>query len=51
MIRGRSVSWAITNVSGSSQKIDILVTRQGQASVSTTFQDTVTVFLAKSQLQ
>jgi prepilin-type N-terminal cleavage/methylation domain-containing protein len=50
-IRGRSVSWAVTNVSGTSQKIDILVTRQGQANISTIFQDTVTVFLAKSRLQ
>ena len=50
-IRGRPVSWTVTTVSASSQKLDILVERRGQASQTTVYQDTVTLFLAKDQLQ
>ena len=50
-IRGRPVSWTVTTVSASSQKLDILVQRRGQASQTTVYQDTVTLFLAKDQLQ
>jgi prepilin-type N-terminal cleavage/methylation domain-containing protein len=50
-IRGRPVSWTITTVSASSQKLDLLVQRRGQASQTTVYQDTVTLFLAKDQLQ
>ena len=51
MIRGRPVSWTVTTASPSSQKLDILVQRRGQASQTTIYQDTVTLFLAKDQLQ
>jgi prepilin-type N-terminal cleavage/methylation domain-containing protein len=50
-IRGRPVSWIVTTASASSQKLDILVQRRGQASHTTVYQDTVTLFLAKDQLQ
>lgn len=50
-IRGRPVSWIVTTASASSQKLDILVQRRGQASQTTIYQDTVTLFLAKEQLQ
>jgi prepilin-type N-terminal cleavage/methylation domain-containing protein len=50
-IRGRPVSWTVTTASASSQKVDMLVERRGQASETTVYQDTVTLFLAKDQLQ
>ncbi|HUQ97933.1 MAG TPA: prepilin-type N-terminal cleavage/methylation domain-containing protein [Gemmatimonadaceae bacterium] len=50
-IRGRPVSWAVSTISANSQKVDILVQRHGQANSFTVFQDTVTVYLAKSQVQ
>jgi prepilin-type N-terminal cleavage/methylation domain-containing protein len=50
-IRGRPVSWTVITASASSQKIDIIVERRGQASETTVYQDTVTLFLAKEQLQ
>jgi prepilin-type N-terminal cleavage/methylation domain-containing protein len=50
-IRGRSVSWTVTPASASSQKVDLLVQRRGQASQTTIYQDTVTLYVAKSQLQ
>jgi prepilin-type N-terminal cleavage/methylation domain-containing protein len=50
-IRGRPLSWTVTTASASSQKVDILVERRGQASETTVYQDTVTLFLAKDQLQ
>ena len=50
-IRGRPVSWTVTTTSPSSQKVDMLVQRRGQASQTTVYQDTVTLFLAKDRLQ
>lgn len=50
-IRGRPVSWTVITASASSQKVDIVVQRQGQASQTTVYQDTVTLYLAKNQLQ
>ena len=50
-IRGRPVSWTVTTTSPSSQKVDILVQRRGQASQTTVYQDTVTLFFAKDRLQ
>ena len=50
-IRGRPVSWTVTAMSPSSQKVDMLVQRRGQASQTTVYQDTVTLFLAKDRLQ
>ena len=50
-IRGRPVSWTVSIVNPSSQKVDIVVLRRGQANLATIYQDTVTLYLAKSQLQ
>ena len=50
-IRGRPVSWIVTAATASSQKVDLLVQRRGQASETTVYQDTVTLYVAKSQLQ
>ncbi len=51
MIRGRPVSWTVSTINPGSQKLDIIVERRGQASVTTIYQDTVTLFLAKNDLQ
>ena len=50
-IRGRSVNWTVTTMTPNSQKVNILVQRRGQANQATLFQDTVTVYLAKLQVQ
>ena len=50
-VRGRPVSWTVTTVSPSSQRVDLLVQRRGQASQTTVYQDTVTLYVANSQLQ
>ena len=50
-IRGRPVSWTVTTANASSQKVDLLVQRRGQANQTTIYQDTVTLYVAKSQLQ
>ena len=51
VIRGRAVSWTVTTISPNSQKVDIIVTRRGQAQTTMMYSDTVTVFLAKSRVQ
>jgi prepilin-type N-terminal cleavage/methylation domain-containing protein len=50
-IRGRPVSWTVTPASASSQKVDLLVQRRGQASQTTVYQDTVTLYVSNAQLQ
>lgn len=50
-IRGRPVSWTVSTATASSQRVDLLVQRRGQANQSTIYQDTVTLYVAKSQLQ
>lgn len=50
-VRGRPVSWTVNTVSASSQRVDLLVQRRGQANEMTVYQDTVTLYVAKSQLQ
>jgi prepilin-type N-terminal cleavage/methylation domain-containing protein len=50
-VRGRPVSWTVSTASASSQRVDLLVQRRGQASETTVYQDTVTLYVAKSQLQ
>jgi prepilin-type N-terminal cleavage/methylation domain-containing protein len=50
-VRGRPVSWTVSTASASSQRVDLLVQRRGQASQTTVYQDTVTLYVAKSQLQ
>ena len=50
-VRGRPVSWTVTTASASSQRVDLLVQRRGQANQTLVYQDTVTLYVAKSQLQ
>jgi prepilin-type N-terminal cleavage/methylation domain-containing protein len=50
-IRGRPVSWTVSTLSPNSQRVNVLVTRKGQANVSLIYTDTVTIFLAKSRVQ
>jgi prepilin-type N-terminal cleavage/methylation domain-containing protein len=50
-VRGRPVSWTVSTINPGSQKLDIIVQRRGQASVTTVYQDTVTLFLAKNEIQ
>jgi prepilin-type N-terminal cleavage/methylation domain-containing protein len=50
-IRGRPVRWAVTAASGSSQKVDLIVERRGQANQTTLYQDTVTLYVSKPELQ
>jgi prepilin-type N-terminal cleavage/methylation domain-containing protein len=50
-VRGRPVSWTVSTANASSQRVDLLVQRRGQANQTTIYQDTVTLYVAKSQLQ
>jgi prepilin-type N-terminal cleavage/methylation domain-containing protein len=50
-VRGRPVSWTVSTASASSQRVDLLVQRRGQANQTIVYQDTVTLYVAKSQLQ
>ncbi|MDP9279060.1 MAG: prepilin-type N-terminal cleavage/methylation domain-containing protein [Gemmatimonadota bacterium] len=50
-IRGRAVSWMVTTVSANSQKVDVVVTRRGQANSSLVYSDTLALYLAKSRVQ
>jgi prepilin-type N-terminal cleavage/methylation domain-containing protein len=46
-IRGRSVSWTVSNPTARSRQIEMVVQRRGMASTSTTYSDTVRLYLAK----
>jgi prepilin-type N-terminal cleavage/methylation domain-containing protein len=50
-IRGRPVSWTVTTINPNSQKINLVVTRRGQAQTNVIYSDTVTLFVAKSRVQ
>lgn len=50
-IRGRSVSWTVTTLSANSEKVDVVVSRQGHADATLAYSDTVTLYLAKSRVQ
>ena len=50
-VRGRPVSWTVSTLSPNSQRVNVLVTRRGQAEVNLTYTDTVTVYLAKARVQ
>jgi prepilin-type N-terminal cleavage/methylation domain-containing protein len=50
-IRGRPVSWTVTTINANSQKVDVVVTRRGQADATAVYADTVTLYLAKSRVQ
>jgi len=50
-VRGRGVSWTVTTANANSQRVDLLVQRRGQANQTLVYQDTVTLYVAKSELQ
>ena len=50
-IRGRPVTWTVTNIGANSRKVDIVLQRRGQANTSVIYSDTVTLFMAKNQIQ
>ena len=50
-IRGRAVAWTVTTMNANSEKIDLVVTRRGQADPARIFSDTVTLYLAKNRVQ
>lgn len=50
-IRGRPVSWTVSAANANPQKLNIVVQRRGQADNTKIYQDTVTLFVAKNQLQ
>jgi prepilin-type N-terminal cleavage/methylation domain-containing protein len=50
-IRGRPVSWTVSTINPNSQKIDLVVTRRGQAQTNVIYSDTVTLFVAKGRVQ
>jgi prepilin-type N-terminal cleavage/methylation domain-containing protein len=50
-IRGRPVSWTVTTISPNSEKVDVVVTRPGQANAALVYSDTVTLYLAKNRVQ
>ena len=51
VIRGRAVSWTVTTINPNSQKVDVIITRRGQAQTTVMYSDTVTIFLAKGRVQ
>ena len=50
-IRGRAVAWTVTTMNANSEKVDLVVTRRGQADPTRIFPDTVTLYLAKNRVQ
>lgn len=50
-IRGRAVSWTVTNLNAKSQKLNIVVQRRGQANAAVIYSDTVTLYLADVKVQ
>lgn len=50
-IRGRSVSWTVTNVNAKSQKVQLIAQRRGQANTSIMYPDTVTLYVADIKVQ
>jgi prepilin-type N-terminal cleavage/methylation domain-containing protein len=50
-IRGRAVTWTVTTMNANSQKVNVVITRRGQAQTTVLYPDTVSVFLANARLQ
>lgn len=50
-IRGRPVSWTVTTLGSNSEKVDLIVTRRGQANATLLYSDTLTLYLAQSRVQ
>ena len=50
-VRGRTVSWAVATINPKSQRLDVLVSRRGQAQTATVYTDTVSVYLSDTKVQ
>jgi prepilin-type N-terminal cleavage/methylation domain-containing protein len=50
-IHGGSATWTVTTIGSNSEKVDVVVTRQGQANAVLVYSDTLTLYLAKSRVQ
>jgi prepilin-type N-terminal cleavage/methylation domain-containing protein len=50
-VRGRPVSWTVNTLGPGSQRVDVVVARRGQADATRMYQDTVRLFLSKTQIQ
>ena len=50
-VRGRPVNWTVTRVSPTSQRVNVMVVRRGQAQTNLTYTDTVTIYLATNRVQ
>jgi prepilin-type N-terminal cleavage/methylation domain-containing protein len=50
-MRGRVVSWTVTNINAKSQQVKIVVQRRGQANTSLIYPDTVTLYLSDIKVQ
>ena len=50
-IHGGSAAWTVTTVSANSEKVDVVLTRRGQANTTLVYSDTLTLYLAKSRVQ
>lgn len=46
-VRGRSVSWVVSNPTARSRQVEMVVQRRGLANTSTVFSDTLRLFLSK----
>jgi prepilin-type N-terminal cleavage/methylation domain-containing protein len=46
-LRGRSVTWTVSDPSATSRQIELVVQRRGLANTSVTYSDTVRLYLAK----
>jgi len=50
-IHGGSAIWNVTTIGPNSERVDVVVTRRGQANAMLVYSDTLTVYLAKSRVQ
>jgi len=50
-VRGRPVNWTVTTVSPTSQKVNVMVVRRGQAQTNLIYTDTVTIYLATNRVK
>jgi prepilin-type N-terminal cleavage/methylation domain-containing protein len=50
-VRGRPVTWTVSTVNSNSQKLNVIVTRRGQAQTSILYPDTVSIYLSNARVQ
>ena len=50
-VRGRPVTWTVSTVNPNSQKLNVVVTRRGQAQTSILYPDTVSIYLSNARVQ